>query len=200
MNRYNISAFLVIAFLFCGCAVKGRLTVPANKNARQYTQENISADTNMYISFDVGVSVINTGSYVGKPTDSIDVTLGIDVLNVQKRMIPELTVDELALIDTDRNDTLKVACIRFNYKEKPYSFSEIMPAFRAWGKSDSGKAAQGESVYFPRSYDLDFRMNKQQQEVKNLLLNFRFRINYEQYAIMNCRYKVKEGHRWIFPH
>jgi len=187
------------AFL-CGCAVKGWITVPANKNARRYTRENISADDGIYVSFDIGASAINTGSYVGAPTDSIDVTLGIDVLRLQKQMIPSLAVDELTLIDTDRGDTLQIANIRFNYRQILHSFAEIAPAFRAWGASDSIDAARGGSIHIPRSYDLDFRMDRQQREVENLLLNFRFRINDRRYEIKDCRYRVREGRVWIAPH
>jgi hypothetical protein len=211
-NTYYILTFVVIGFLFCNCGpkLKGWFIIPQNKNAKHYytwygDKKNISIDENMDIRFDVWASIINTGSYVSKSTDSIDVTLNIYIHRNQKYIpAPKVTIDEFTLIDIDKNDTLEVAYIRFNHRKNLHAFSEITPTFQEWSRNDSIEAAKEgfwrEREYFYRWYDIDIRTNRQQKDVKNLLLNFQFTINYEQYKIMNCKYKVKEKSIRILPH
>jgi hypothetical protein len=203
---YTTLTATIAGLLFYSCApLKGWFVDSANKSARQLTEENISTDKNMDIRFDVWASNINKKSYVSGPTDSIDVSLSIHVFRNQSYIFaPQLIVDELTLIDTDKNDTLQLAYIRCSYSKNLRAFSEITPAFQEWARSDSLKAAKEgfwrEEGYYGRTYSLDFRMNKQLKDVKNLLLNFRLTINDRQYSFTDCRYNVKERRTWILPH
>lgn len=211
-NTFYILVFFVIGFLFCSCTfrLKGWFIVPMNKNAKQYEtrygeSKNISVDKNMDIRFDLSASIINTGSYVSKSTDSIDFSLKTYIFKNQKYIpAPEVTIDEFTLIDLDKNDTLEISYIRCNYENNLHKFSEITPAFQELAREDSIRAAKEsfwkQSEYPERSYELDFRTNRQLRYVKHLLLNLQFSINKKKYKIRNCKYEVKEGYRWILPH